>query len=212
MLFGVFFISFACEEKQKETWTPERGADVSSNEAPRWAVSQQPARAVAVSPSRHCYAALPSGITLTQGQTMPDELEIDCSTQEPLNAVNFRAYMSKLQQAIDAHNAREQQQQMQAQPVRQQVLAQQGPQGIQQQQYGCTYRYPGVFSASNPMAGMCANSQEEIDAYMRSNGATQDRIHQREMNQLNANAVTTCHKICNLQDNPSLCKAGCPTN
>jgi hypothetical protein len=81
--------------------------------------------------------------------------------------------------------------------------------GIQQQQDDCQYRYPGVFSASNPMAGMCADSPEQISAYQRGQSAAEDARHQRELDDIHQNGVTACRKQCASSDNYNRCMAGC---
>lgn len=60
------------------------------------------------------------------------------------------------------------------------------------------------------MAGMCANSQAEIDAYLRNQGIAQGARDEREMQQNNANAASQCRRMCITSNNPALCRAGCP--
>lgn len=203
----LFFMFFGCDEKKTETSYASSALSDSSESATR--SSDTPSEAARSNaemvqppaPKRRCFPAVPN----VRPEDMPSDLEVDCDTHQPIDREKFDSYVQRVRMA-----AAEAQAEINRQAEAQQQV-QQGPQGIQLQQDGCTYRYPGEFSASNPLAGMCANSQEEIDAYTRNNGATQDRIHQREMNQLNANAAATCRKMCNYQSNPSLCKAGCPT-
>jgi hypothetical protein len=81
--------------------------------------------------------------------------------------------------------------------------------GIQQLQDNCKYRYPGVFSASNPRAGMCADSLEQISDYQHDQTATQDRINQNEIDSIQRSGVTACRKLCITSSNYNRCMADC---
>jgi hypothetical protein len=139
-------------------------------------------------------------------QEVPAALRVYCDTKEPLDPVAFRNYMQRVQNA-----AAEAQQEIAARQQAMQATGDPRLAGIQQQQDGCEYRYPGVFPQDGPMAGMCANSQAEIDRYLRDQGMAQEARDNREIEQINANAASQCRRMCITANNPALCRAGCPS-
>jgi hypothetical protein len=143
-----------------------------------------------------CFPVIPN----VQPGDMPEDLAIDCETQDPINPQAFHAYMVRLNNAVQEVTARVQAAQESGDS---RML------GIQQRQDGCQHRYPGVFSASNPLAGMCADSPEQISRYQRDLSSAQDTRDQRELETIRQNGVTMCRKQCVNSNNYNGCMASC---
>lgn len=179
VMLGFLFVCIACDEKKTEASYASASVSDSSESAVR--SSNTPTEAVQANPSRtrHCYAALPPGVTLSQGQKMPDEFEVDCSTGTPLDVQSYYKYKSMLVAAVERHNAQEAQQQVQ-QPSQGAVVG-------------------GEFSNSNPLGGMPIPDgvdpnevQARIDA---ERSARENAQHARDIARIQADGEAQLRKV-----------------
>ena len=138
-----------------------------------------------------------------RGVNPPDALRVDCNTKQPLDPVAFQRTYSAYEGMI-----------AQANRGRQQQAAQQQPQYPAQQQAAQGPVYDGEFSARNPLAGMpnlAPDPVAEQQRYDQERATQQMNQDNRDMARLHNQAVYECRKVCLQAQNPSLCRASCPS-
>lgn len=141
-----------------------------------------------------------------RGVDPPDTLRVDCNTKQPLDPAAFqRTYAAYEAIVAQGNRGRQQQQAPQMQPQPQYAAQQQAAQGPV---------YDGEFSANNPLGGMpnlAANPAAEQQRYDQERTIAEASQQNRDMARLHSEAVYQCRKVCLQDQNPSLCRASCPT-